>query len=259
MLKIDFVIQGNNNVVWLVWDDETRDCVIVDSLDSESSIKEIENRDVVFRGILNTHHHGDHTAANLSLIRRFGKQIIVAGSKSDYGRKLIPGQNLALDEDGAFEAGSLNFTVKTLPGHTHGHIGYKIQKHFFCGDSLFLSGCGRVFEGTPDEMYSTLQKIASLDKDVKLYPGHEYSLNNIRFIRYHNLIDGISAREKEVRQSIEQCGCSLPTTVAQEAQWNPFIKVQDPQYRESVEMIASPKVNSAVMAFMVLREMKDLF
>ena len=179
MLEIKQIPVLNDNYIYLIIDSETKISACIDPALSEPVINLLEKENLSLNYILNTHHHCDHVGANLDLKKKYDCKII--GNKKDSSR--IPGIDIKLDEGDFFEIGSSRCSIIEVSGHTNGHVAYyfKEENVIFCGDTLFSLGCGRLFEGTPQQMVQSLLKIRSLPDDTKIYCAHEYTLNNANF------------------------------------------------------------------------------
>ena len=189
--------------------------------------------------ILTTHRHGDHTDGNLALKAQTGCTIIGPRGEAE----LVPGIDTAVGEGDSFLLGSLEVRVLETPGHTKGHITYWIPsaKVAFAGDTLFALGCGRVFEGTPQQMWSSLQKLAKLPPETRVYCGHEYTAANAKFaltIEPEN--EKLQARVREIEALRERGEPTLPTTIAIELETNPFLRAANPVIRKRLGLETAP-------------------
>jgi hydroxyacylglutathione hydrolase len=206
------------------------------------------------RYVLNTHHHFDHVGGNLALKQATGCTII--GPAGEATR--IPGIDRRVDEGDRVPIGSTTFEVIETPGHTDGHVSYWSagERLAFAGDALFSLGCGRLFEGTPDVMLRSLQKLAELPRDTRLYCGHEYTETNGRFaltIEPNNL--DLQARVAQVAELLAAGKMTLPTTVGQELATNPFLRADRPRLQVAIGM----KNAAPEDVFGELRRRKDAF
>lgn len=177
--------------------------------------------------ILNTHHHGDHAGGNLELKAGTGCRIV--GARIDAAR--IPGIDIALGDGESFLLGTRRATVLETPGHTRGHVVYVFGDDgvAFVGDTLFAMGCGRLFEGTPAEMWASLQKILALPDGTRLYCAHEYTAKNARFaLTVDPDNPELQHRAREVERLRAQGLPTMPTTVGLERCTNPFLRPGDP-------------------------------
>src|SRR5581483_7884517 len=169
--------------------------------------------------ILNTHHHGDHTGGNLALKQRFGAKVV--GPGKDAGR--IPGIDVEVDEASGWQLDDVPVQVLEVPGHTRGAITFLIAGNAFTGDTLFSLGCGRLFEGDPATMQASLEKLARLPDETKIYCGHEYTLNNGRFALTLEPDNAALQARMDQAAKARQAGLpSVPSTIGQEKQTNPF-------------------------------------
>jgi hydroxyacylglutathione hydrolase len=218
------------------------------------------------KGILITHHHADHTGGILSLLNTLGSAIPVYGPPGDN----IPGRTHCLKEGEQIEIQSPRITLKVLevPGHTLTHIAYfanmqanVLEPMLFCGDTLFASGCGRLFEGTPTQMFDSLSKFAGLPKNTLVYCTHEYTLSNIRFAMAvePNNVNLIAWAEKAQELRNKELP-TLPTTIGQELQVNPFMRCNEPEVISSAKAFSGQNnLSSAAHVLAVIRAWKDKF
>lgn len=210
-----------DNYLWLVHDEASGETAVVDPGDAAPVLAEAERRGWTITQVWNTHWHPDHTGGNLAIKEATGARISGPASET------IPGRDVALKEDDKIRLGDHVGRVIEVPGHTSGHIALIFDDDgvAFVGDTLFAMGCGRLFEGTPEQMYRSLQRLTRLPDDTRLYCAHEYTLSNARFAAHampeDAAIEGRLARIKQLRDSGEM---TLPTTVKQERETNPFVR-----------------------------------
>lgn len=205
--------------------------------------------------ILNTHHHGDHTGANLDLARRTGCAIIGAARDSER----IPGITSEVSEGETFMLGHAAVTVLEVPGHTSGHIAYWFpDSHvLFCGDTLFSLGCGRLFEGSAEEMWTSLKKLRDLPLDTMAYPAHEYTASNGRFAKLVERDNpALKARLDEVERLRSGNRPTVPVALADERAANPFLRADMASVARAVGMEPG---TDPVQVFAELRRRKDVF
>jgi hydroxyacylglutathione hydrolase len=211
----------SDNYIWLVHDGDSGETAVVDPGDAAPVLAEAERRGWTIGQIWNTHWHPDHTGGNLALKDATGAA--VSGPAS--GR--IPGRDVALVEGAEVRLGDHVGRVIEVPGHTLDHIAlvFDDDRVAFVGDTLFAMGCGRLFEGTAAQMYASLGRIAELPPETRLYPAHEYTLANARFAAHADPANrAITSRLAEV-EVLRQAGTiTLPTTVVQERETNPFVR-----------------------------------
>lgn len=204
--------------------------------------------------ILNTHHHGDHTGGNLELKEKTGCKVV--GGKADEGR--IPGIDIALGDGDTFELGSKTATVYDTPGHTSGHVVY----HFapdniaFTGDTLFSMGCGRLFEGTAEDMWSSLQKLLSWPDETMVYCAHEYTQSNADFALTVEPDNArLIERAAQVNKLRQQGEPTIPSTIGLERETNPFLRPTSQNLQATLGMSGEPLVE----IFAETRRRKDNF
>ncbi len=210
-----------DNYIWLVHDPESGETAVVDPGDSTPVLVEAERRGWTIDQVWNTHWHPDHTGGNLAIKEATGARISGPSSEA------IPGREVAIAEGDRIGIGKHVGRVIEVPGHTLGHIAliFDEERVAFVGDTLFAMGCGRLFEGTPNQMYGSLQKLAELPLDTRLYCAHEYTLANARFA-LHTEPDNEAIRDRLVDVEVmrEAKEITLPTTVALERETNPFVR-----------------------------------
>ena len=204
--------------------------------------------------ILNTHHHADHVGANLELKKKYNSKIL--GSNSDKNR--IPGIDIFLKENQKQKIGNLEFEVIFIPGHTKGHIAFFFRKEkiAFTGDTLFSLGCGRVFEGTHEEMFNSLNKIKKLPPDTKIYCGHEYTKTNLNFfLTYDPTNKLLKEKQVDIQKKLNSNQPTIPSTLSQEIETNIFLRCNDPEIKHAIGL----KDSSELEVFSKLRDLKDTF
>jgi hydroxyacylglutathione hydrolase len=178
MMNVQIIPLLRDNYAYLLRADDGT-VAVIDPSEPGGVAAVIEKTDLELHYILNTHHHGDHTGGNIILKNTYGSKVI--GPAAEAGR--IPGIDIEADENRMFKIGQTEVRAIETPGHTLGHISYYFEKEkmLFCGDTLFSLGCGRVFEGTMEQMWDSLQKLMKLPDDTMMFCGHEYTLGNARF------------------------------------------------------------------------------
>jgi hydroxyacylglutathione hydrolase len=196
---------------------------VVDAAIPEPVWAELDKRGWTLTKILNTHHHMDHVGANLALKEKSGCQII--GPKADENR--IPGIDVAVGEGDEVSVGSSKAKVFDVPGHTKGHIAYwfEADNALFCGDTLFAMGCGRLFEGTPAQMYDSLNKFKTLPDETAVYCAHEYTQSNGRFaLTVEPDNQALISRMAEVDEKRAKDLPTVPSNIGAEKATNPFMR-----------------------------------
>jgi hydroxyacylglutathione hydrolase len=214
----------SDNYLWLVHDEASGETAVVDPGDAAPVLSEAANRGWTITQVWNTHWHPDHTGGNLAIKKATRARISGPAAEN------ISGRDVALNEGDEVRLGDHVGRVIEVPGHTLGHIAliFDDKRVAFVGDTLFAMGCGRLFEGTPAQMYRSLQQLAALPEDTSLYCAHEYTLANGKFAaRAEPQNAAIAARLGEVERLRAEGKITVPTTVAQERETNPFVRATD--------------------------------
>ena len=239
-MKIEIIKCLQDNYSYLIIDETNQNACVVDPSESIPIINFIEKNNIKLKYILNTHHHYDHIGGNIELKKKYGLKIVEF--KGDKDR--IPGIDILVENEKIWKWNNFEAKVYHIPGHTTGHIAFHFfkEKIIFTGDTLFSLGCGRIFEGTYEQMFSSLSKIKKLHKDTEIYCGHEYTLQNSNFCIANDpknlrLINKI----KKIKNRIEKGLPTVPTILDDEIQCNIFLKAKD------------------IKSFSKLRDLKDNF
>ena len=226
MLEIVPVPAFADNYIWLVHDEASGETAVVDPGDAAPALAEAKRRGWNVTQVWNTHHHWDHSGGNLAMKEATG--CAVSGPAAEE----IPGRDVPLSEGSELRIGAHAGRVLEIPGHTLGHVAlvFEDERAAFVGDTLFAMGCGRLFEGTAEQMHRSLQRIAALPEDTALYCGHEYTLANGKFA-LHAEPENAAVRERLAAvQALRDAGrITLPTTVAEERATNPFVRAGNPE------------------------------
>ncbi|QDP19422.1 hydroxyacylglutathione hydrolase [Sphingomonas xanthus] len=228
-LQIVAVPAFADNYLWLVHDPDSRETAVIDPGDPAPVMAEAGRRGWRIDKIFNTHWHPDHTGGNLAIKAATGADIW--GPAGENGR--VPGLDHPLGEGDTVQIGAHCAQVMEVPGHTIGHIAYWFagDKAAFVGDTLFAMGCGRLFEGTPEQMHASLSRLAGLPEDTELYCAHEYTLSNARFAAQAFPDDAaIADRLLAVEQSRIAGQPTVPTNVAIERATNPFLRADNAEH-----------------------------
>ena len=243
----------SDNYSYLIHEEETGTTSIIDPSEFNACDR-IINKYKKLDFILNTHHHADHVGANLELKKKYNSKIL--GSLLDKNR--IPGIDILLEKNQKHKIGSLEFEVIFIPGHTKGHIAFFFseKKIAFTGDTLFSLGCGRVFEGTHEEMFNSLNKIKNLPLDTKIYCGHEYTKSNLNFcLKYDSKNTFLKEKKIDIQKKLSSNQPTIPTTLSQEIKTNIFLRCNDPEIKRTLDL----KDSSEIEVFSKLRDLKDSF
>ena len=213
-----------DNYLWLVHDSESGDTAVVDPGDAAPVLAEARRRGWTISQVWNTHWHPDHTGGNLAIKEATGARISGPAAEN------IAGRDVALSEGDEVKLGKHVGRVIAVPGHTLGHIALIFEKErvAFVGDTLFAMGCGRLFEGTPEQMFRSLGRLAQLPEDTRLYCAHEYTLSNARFAAEAEPDNRAVAERLAAVEALRDAGeITVPTTVGQERETNPFVRSCD--------------------------------
>ena len=253
MLSVEPIKAYTDNYIWLVSTNEGS--IVVDPGESKEILNLIDNNKINLKGVLITHHHYDHTNGLLDLTKKMNLEV--------YGPKKIEGINNIVKESDKFSLIGIDFEVIEIPGHTLDHLAFYSSNNkdpiLFCGDTLFAGGCGRVFEGTFEQMFKSLKKISNYPKETKIFCGHEYTLSNLKFALEvdkdnKDLICEFNNIEKLTSSGIP----SLPTNLNKELKMNPFLRCHDIDIKNKV-IEKFDIIDDELEIFTALRKWKDNF
>lgn len=254
MINIHYVPIFQDNYIWLIINEELNQTIAVDPGDAMPLIHYLTERKLQLNAILITHHHFDHTNGIKTLTKHF--PVNVYGPKHEN----IQGITHPVEEPDKlfFPFLSSPITVMNIPGHTLHHVAYHLPGLLFCGDTLFSAGCGRVFEGTIEQMFHSLQKIAALPNETKIFCAHEYTLQNLKFaqsVEPHN--EKIRLKIKRVMAERQENKATLPTQIGDEKEINPFLRCHIKEVIERVNQHTGLTLNNPIDVFKYLREWKN--
>ena len=254
MLTVTPIPAFSDNYIWALHD--ARAAVLVDPGDAAPCMEFLQTHSLALVAILVTHHHGDHVGGVCELAARY-RPVVHAPARE---RIRCATDGVGGGDTVVIDALGLQFEVIDTPGHTLGHVAYYGGGRLFCGDTLFACGCGRLFEGTPEIMTESLNKLAQLPDDTLVFCAHEYTISNIRFAK---TVDGANPAllERETRdQASRRRGLpTLPATLALEKATNPFLRCGEPALIQAVESRLKRPPRDAVEVFATLRQAKDVF
>ncbi len=253
-LQVELVPVLRDNYVYLARDVGSGACAAIDPSVAEPVLAALHHRGWRLTHVLNTHHHHDHVGGNLELKRATG--CIIVGNRADAHR--IPGIDIAIGDGEEMSLGEQKALVLEISGHTIGHIAYWFREAgaLFCGDTLFSLGCGRLFEGTPAQMWASLVKLRALPGDTRVYCGHEYTDSNARFaLAIDPENPALRQRAAEVRTLRADGLPTLPSTIAAEQVTNPFLRADDPALQRMVGL----QGRDPIAVFAEIRRRKDVF
>lgn len=251
MLDVTLVPCLSDNYAYLLRDPATGECAVVDPSEAEPVLAALSSLGARPTMVLNTHHHYDHVGGNEALVEAFPGLRVIAHA-SDRGR--VPGQTGDVKDGDRVMLGGTALRVLHVPGHTLGAVTYASDDAAFTGDTLFLGGCGRLFEGDAEMMYASLRRIAeTLDPATRIFCGHEYTANNLRFAMALEPGNGAvadAAADAERRRAGGEP--TVPKTLGDERRINPFLRCDDPAVAAALEVHGGP-----VAVFAALRERRN--
>ena len=246
---VKIIPQLKDNYSYLVYSGVKKSAVVIDPANAEPIIKFIKDKDIFISGILITHHHSDHTSGIDDLLKFQSTEIYSPDQNINKTTKIIK-------EDDLIKFDFIEFEVIATSGHTLDHIVYcnKQNNLLFSGDALFRFGCGRIFEGTYDEMKKSLNKIEKLEDSMNVYCGHEYTIHNLKFLKeiFHNdkMLD---KAEQDILKQIKETKSSMPFNLGNEKKLNPFLSLKSPTYKNFMEK----KGFDNVKMFKYLRDLRN--
>lgn len=221
MFDVSFIPAFKDNYIWLLT--QGKRAFVVDPGDAAPVRARLEADGLALEGILVTHHHADHQGGVAELTARWPAKVYAPGNES------ITGCTHPLSGGECIDVLGQNVRVMAVPGHTRGHLAYYVEGALFCGDTLFGAGCGRLFEGTPEQMSASLASIAALPETTRIYCAHEYTAMNLRFaVAVEPKNAALQARVARVGELRAAGLPSVPSTLAEEKATNPFLRCQEP-------------------------------
>lgn len=244
----------SDNYIWTLRD--ASHAIVVDPGDAQPVLDYLERERLELAAILNTHHHADHVGGNSALLERYA--VPVYGPRDDR----IPevSNRVGNDDRITLPHFGIELAVAEIPGHTRSHIAFHGDGMLFCGDTLFAAGCGRLFEGTPAQMYESLVRLAALPDDTRVFCGHEYTVSNIKFARAADPDNAALAewgmRAQRLRDSARP---TLPTDIGLEKKTNPFLRCSERAIQESASRHVGRPLSDPVEVLAAIREWKNSF
>jgi len=255
MLNILTVPAFDDNYIWLIKDSQSSRCIVVDPGDAVPVLDVLSSQNLTIEAILITHHHHDHTGGVEALVAD-NPQIKIFSKNP-----LFTNANLVDEGDEiSFFDGNLSLKVWQVAGHTLDHIAYFNEEVLFCGDTLFSGGCGRVFEGTHQQMFDALSRLTKLNPQTKVYCAHEYTQNNLIFALHVDPNNSeLIAYIKQVSKARQQGLATIPTTIGRELTINPFLRFNEPSILNNLQNILAKQISPGEALFKELRLYKDQF
>ena len=255
MLQISPIPAFDDNYIWLVTEPPGQVALVVDPGDAEPVLEALARAALRLGAVLVTHHHGDHVGGLAELAQAF-PGLRLYGPEDPRIRHLtdLVGEGDLVQPPGF----SARFQVLALPGHTATHISFLGEGCLFCGDTLFAAGCGRVFDGTFEQLAGSLRRIAHLDPETLCYCAHEYTLANLGFARWvEPKSPALAERERAAREARDQGRPTVPSRLALELATNPFLRTAEPAVRAAAEGFAGHALTGHAEVFTALRRWKD--
>ncbi|BAU63134.1 glyoxalase II [Stanieria sp. NIES-3757] len=257
-MQIERISALSDNYIFLLYDLDQRIAAVVDPAEAEPVLQSLQRLKVELVAIFNTHHHFDHVGGNRELIKHF-PNLCVYGGKEDQGR--IPGQQVFLEAGDTIEFAGRLAQIFFVPGHTRAHIAYYFPPvnledtgELFCGDTLFAGGCGRLFEGTPEQMVASLNQLRQLPDHTRIWCAHEYTLKNLQFALTVDADNTeLQNRFTEVKEARSRQKATVPSLLGIEKLTNPFLRWDYSTLQAATGMKQPARV------FGKLRGMKDRF
>ena len=225
-MKVEIIPCLQDNYSYLIIDEDKDEACVVDPSEAKPIIDYLSGKNINLKYILNTHHHYDHIGGNTELKKKFGS--VVLGFNGD--AKRIPEIDILLKDNEIWNIGNFKAKIIHIPGHTTGHICFYFfdENLLFTGDTLFSLGCGRIFEGTYEQMYDSLNKLKSLPKETKIYCGHEYTLNNSKFcLEYDSENSSLLKKIEFIKKQRNNNLPTIPSTLQDEIDCNIFLRAND--------------------------------
>ena len=254
MIEIIQIQLLSDNYSYIIRDKNTNITCCIDPSVAKDIVNVLQNRGIDLNFILNTHHHQDHVGGNLELKEIYNCKII--GCSDDQNR--IPGIDIKLKDSEEFNIGESVFKVIDTPGHTIGHICFYFedQNFLFCGDTIFSLGCGRLFEGSYEQMTESILKIRSLPDCTKIFCGHEYTESNAKFAEFLDSGDDLLKKKiLNIKKDRLESKPTIPAVLEEEKKLNPFMKFDNQEYLDSIKI---ENISNAEN-FKKIRIMKDNF
>ena len=253
-MKIKIVKCLTDNYSYIIFDERTLSAAVIDPSEADPIINQVEQNNLVLKYIFNTHHHYDHVGGNQKLKEKYSCKVV--GFEKDKHR--IPDIDIGLKDNEKWKNELFECEIKHIPGHTSGHICIYIKKlnALFTGDTLFSLGCGRIFEGTYEEMYQSLNKLKKFPNDTKIYCGHEYTKKNSDFclsIDKNNL--NLVRKIEKINKNINNGMPTIPSILADELSCNIFLRSNNLDIQKQLGINSSDPIET----FAKLRDLKDNF
>ena len=254
MSSIEIIPCLSDNYAYIIRDEQTNKNILVDAPEHAPIERYLDDKDMNLDFILITHHHSDHIDGINHLKLKYSPKVI--GAKRD--RHRLPQLDIEVEEGKQLTIGSKTFDIYDVDGHTVGHIAYSLleDKALFTGDSLMVMGCGRLFEGSPEDMWKSLEKLKQLPEDFMIYSGHEYTKSNIEFaVTVDPQNDKLKARKAKELDQLQKGLPTVPSTLREELDTNPFLRESEISIVDQLDMADLDPISR----FAKIRALKDNF
>ena len=225
-MKVEIIKCLQDNYSYLIINEKNQNACVIDPSEAEPIINLVEKKNINLKFILNTHHHHDHIGGNNELKKKYGARIV--GFKNDKNR--IPDIDILVVNNQTWSNENFEAKIIHIPGHTSGHICFYFSKNkiAFTGDTLFSLGCGRIFEGTYEQMFDSLNKLKKLPRDTKIYCGHEYTLKNSIFCSHHEKNNkNLEKKIFDIKDKLKNNFPTVPSTIGEELACNIFLRAKN--------------------------------
>ena len=254
MSSIEIIPCLSDNYAYIIRDEQTNKNILVDAPEHAPIERYLDDKDMNLDFILITHHHSDHIDGINHLKLKYSPKVI--GAKRD--RHRLPQLDIEVEEGKQLTIGSKTFDIYDVDGHTVGHIAYSLleDKALFTGDSLMVMGCGRLFEGSPEDMWKSLKKLKQLPEDFMIYSGHEYTKSNIEFaVTVDPQNEKLRSRRRKELEKLQKGLPTIPSTLREELDTNPFLRESEPSIVDHLDMANLDPISR----FAKIRALKDNF
>ena len=228
--SVKIVKQLKDNYSYIIYSNESKKAIVIDPSEPKPILDFLKDTNLNPVCILITHHHSDHTQGIDGIIKDYERSVYTPNNN-------IKGTTDIIIDKQILDFEFINFEVIATPGHTLDHVVFYSEKEkiLFSGDTLFYYGCGRIFEGTYEQMLNSLNKLKNLPNDIKVFCGHEYTTKNIEFVLNEIMHkEGGEIEKRKIIEIIEKNGSSMPFDLGHQKDWNPFINCNDTQYKRSI-------------------------
>jgi len=254
MSSIEIIPCLSDNYAYIIRDEQTNKNILVDAPEHAPIERYLDDKDMNLDFILITHHHSDHIDGINHLKLKYSPKVI--GAKRD--RHRLPQLDIEVEEGKQLTIGSKTFDIYDVDGHTVGHIAYSLleDKALFTGDSLMVMGCGRLFEGSPEDMWKSLEKLKQLPEDFMIYSGHEYTKSNIEFaVTVDPQNEKLLSRRRKELEQLQKGLPTIPSTLREELDTNPFLRESELSIVDHLDMANLDPISR----FAKIRALKDNF